>query len=209
MKASILTLVGVLVLLQYKQALAQPGSPMSFVGAGVSRGADDSDNRLSRPYNPDARARRNVLWADASVRGSRWLAVGGEVALLEPVSGHLTTRDAAFNQRHSERLVAGLIRVRAARTGRVSLDLVGGPGILLGHYEASAYDGRVTTTTSTDTRQLAWTGGADISAAVVRGAGLAGIVRVYRLGRGGSNSALPFQVASTRVFAGVGVRLGM
>lgn len=208
MKVSPLAMLTLLLLACGRSASAQPVAPMSFVGGGVSWGQGDSEHRISYPSSVDAPGRRHLLWVDAAIRGSHWLAIGGDIALLEPVAGRFITRDGTSRQTQTERVLSGLVRVRAVRTGRLSVDAVGGPAILFGHHEASFDDGRTTNTTSTDTKVLAWTAGADVSLALVRGAGLAGVLRLYRLERDGADSSLPFQTASTRAVAGIGVRFG-
>lgn len=198
-----------LVLFANISASAQTAPPMSFIGAAVARGSDDLADRITYPRLIDAPERRHVYVVDAAVKVSRWLAVGSEMVFLDPVASRSITRDGVSTQRHSERLWSALARVRPITSRWMSVDVVGGPGLLSGRFEASFYNGLTTTASTTDTRALAWTGGGDVSVSVTKGIGLVGTLRVYRLARGGPDSDLPFQATTTRTMAGIGLRFGL
>lgn len=189
-------------------ASAQTAPPMTFIGGGVARGSDDLANRITYPRLLDAPERRHVYMLDAAVKVSRWLAVGSELVFMDPVASRTITRDGVSTQRHSERLWSALARVRPITSRWMSIDVAGGPGLLSGRFETSFFNGLTTTATTTDTRALAWIGGGDLSVSVIKGVGLVGTVRVYRLPRGGPDADLPFQSTSTRTMAGIGLRLG-
>jgi hypothetical protein len=201
--------VFVLVLFAGVSASAQTAPPMTFIGGAVARGSDDLADRITYPRLLDAPERRHVYVVDGAVKVSRRLALGSELVFLDPVASRSITRDGVSTQRHSERLWSALVRVRPITSRWMSVDVVGGPGLLSGRFEASFYNGVTTTATTTDTTSLAWTGGGDVSVSVIKGVGLVGTLRVYRLARGGPDSDLPFQSTTTRTMAGIGLRLGL
>lgn len=190
------------------EAGAQVQPVMSFLGGGVSRGGDDSEHRLRLGRPLDATERRHVWWLDAGVRLSTRLGVGGELALLEPLSGRFITREGTLREFDRERLLTAFGRFRVRHSGRLALDLVAGPAVRLGRYETAFDDGRGTIVSPPlDSRTLALAAGADGSLAVSRGVTLSGVVRLYRLPRDG-NTDLTFQSSSTRLLIGLGVRFG-
>lgn len=134
--------VGLWLLVIAAPAAAQPtaavGAPMPrvFVGAGLGVTTNDAASRMR--IHEDQRASMWLVEAGAAVAKRVSLAVEysqPSAATAATTVGHGTTQHSG---RQTERLLLAMIRARAAGSSHVSLDIVGGGGLLFQRHQAGS-----------------------------------------------------------------------
>jgi hypothetical protein len=186
--------------------------PALFAGAGLTINSRDLDSRMR--LASDASRRGWVVEAGFPVKAR--VGIGVEFGGPSDATGE--TRGMSFDSRgrQRERLLMGVVRVRAAGTARWNVDVIGGAGALFQHHEASD----ASCPTCDEFKQTmnhvapAFVAGGDAFVRV-RGPVWAGVlVRYHVLTRGSHQSQVPVLVpwqfewkSSNRFSVGIAVRL--
>lgn len=197
------------------QAQDRVTAPLSraFVGAGAGAGSDDNGSRM-RLANEGA----SMLWlVEGGARLSSRIGVGVEFVQTAAVTGATRGRSFSASGRQKERMVTGLLRVRAAANDKVAIDVVGGAGVLLQHHElrfAPCFSGCADLRReSIDERAPSFVLGADVPFRLGRHIGVSAVIRYYALRRAehvsDTAAPIPWQYEtkpSTRLAVGVSAR---
>jgi hypothetical protein len=181
-------------------AYAQAGDPdavplpRAFVGAGLGAGTSDAERRMRLVGEGSS-----LIWL---VEGGAALAtrVGVGVEFARPTAVSASTSGRSFNTsgRQEERVLVGLVRVRAFGFDRWTLDVAGGGGLLFQHHElrfAPCVSGCNDTTREVlDRRAPAFAFGADVPVRLGRHFAVSALARYYALFRGEHVTELPVLV---------------
>jgi hypothetical protein len=140
--------------------------PHAFVGGAIGLASDDSKSRMASRIGRKTGGGIGPVWLIKG--GARlWgpLGVGMEFFQLPTFSA--ATRGQSFNSSgsQSEQVVVGVLRARAAATNKVTVDVMGGGGVLFQHHEltfAGCFTGCEPSRGSVDRRTPAFAIGFDV-----------------------------------------------
>lgn len=189
--------------------------PRAFVGTGLGPATSDAESRM-RLFGEGS----SLIWfLEGGVAVTTRVGVGVEFARPTTVSAVTSGRSFHASGRQKERVLVGLLRVRAFGFHRLALDVVGGAGLLFQHHElrfAPCFSGCDDTTRETlDRRAPAFALGADVPLRLSRHFLVSGLVRYYALRRGEHVTEMPVLVpwqyewkSSTRLAVGISGRAG-
>lgn len=190
-----------------------PSAPVrGFVGAGRLAGSSDASNRIRFP--DDDRERLWLIEVCAPV-ASR-VSIGAELFSLGTVTGGTRGNGFELREKQTERLLQGVVRVRAARGGRVALDVMGSGGVLFQKRDtifevcdfAGPNPGCSDVLDDESRHALALGAGIDVPIAITSHIALTPMMRVLALRRDNFEGANSLRHSSTRLVVGVGGRIG-
>lgn len=145
-------------------------SDRGFVGVGVFATADDTTNRVARPRATPSVSSSELIFEAGLIRIGR-LGVGAEFVTLGTAQGGTESACCSVNDEERESMLLGMLRLRALQTSRLSVDLVGGIGVLSQHRETSTLLRSVPTSATTsidDRRSPAYSFGVEAPVMVVQ-----------------------------------------
>ena len=190
-----------------------PSAPVrGFVGAGLLAGSSDASNRIRFPDDD-----RERLWLIELGAPIAWrVSIGAEFFSLGTVTGGTSGNGFELREKQTERLLLGVVRVRAARGGRVALDVIGSGGVLFQKrdttFEVCDFAGpnpRCSDVVDDEGRHaLALGAGIDVPIAVTSHIAVTPMMRVLALRRGDFDGANSLRHSSTRFVVGVSGRVG-
>jgi hypothetical protein len=182
------------------------------VGAGLLAGSSDASNRIRFP--DDHRERLWLIEFGAPVNSR--VSIGAEFVSLGTVTGGTSGRSFELREKQTERLLQGAVRVRAARGGRVALDVMGSSGVLFQKrdttfetcYFAGSNPGCSDVFDDEGRQALALGAGVDVPVALTSHIAVTPMMRFLALRRGDFEGFNSLRQSSTRLVVGVSGRIG-
>jgi hypothetical protein len=201
-----------LVLARSSVARCQTSSNVSiadhgFVGLGVLGASDDRSDRVRFPDQGPS----GVLFVEANFFRVGRAGFGVELLNLGTVTGSYDALCCILRDKQNEFSALAVVRERAWRRNRLTVDIIGAAGVLFQHRETSVADrfspAATAISTIEDRRSPAFAVGMDLPLLLARHVSVAPQARVYFLQRGGLDSTGVTRASSTRPTVGLSGRV--